>query len=64
MRELSKEMQKAGIIDELMEEALDDMDSEDVEKESEAQVCCGNTGLFSCNIGLFSSNIGLFWWGV
>jgi len=46
-----------------MEEALDDMDSEDVEKESEAQVCCGNTGLFSCNIGLFSSNIGLFWWG-
>jgi len=64
MRELSKEMQKAGIIDELMEEALDDMDSEDVEKESEAQVCCGNTGLFSCNIGLFSSTIGLFWWGV
>ena len=61
MRDLSKEMQKAGIIDELMEEAFDDMDSEEVEEESEAQVCCGNTGLFSCNIGLSSCYVGLSW---
>jgi len=38
MRELSKEMEKAGIIDEMMEEAFEDMDSEDVEEESAAQV--------------------------
>jgi len=36
-----------------MGEEFDDMNSEELEEESEVQVCCGNTGLFSCNIGLF-----------
>ena len=38
MRELSEEMAKAGIIDEMMEEAFEDMDPEDMEEESAAQV--------------------------
>ena len=38
MQELAKEMQKAELFDELVDEAFADMDSEDVEAESEGQV--------------------------
>jgi predicted DNA-binding protein len=38
MRELSKEMMKAGIIDEMIEETLESMEPEELEEEAQAEV--------------------------
>ena len=47
MQELSKEMSKAGIIDEMIEEAFEDMDDDELEEESSAQV----RGVCVCGCG-------------
>nr|KAG5693835.1 hypothetical protein BaRGS_004443 [Batillaria attramentaria] len=38
MRDMSKEMMKAGILEEMMEDAMDVMDEEEVEEEAEGEV--------------------------
>ena len=40
MTAMSKEMMKMGIIDELMDDAMESLDPEDIEEEVDAQVLC------------------------
>ncbi|ORZ18287.1 Snf7 family, partial [Lobosporangium transversale] len=49
MREMTKEMMKAGIIDEMLEETMESLDDEEVEEEAEEEV---NKVLFQITDGL------------
>ena len=45
MTAMSKEMMKMGIIDELMDDAMESLDPDDMEEEVDAQVNIGMTNL-------------------
>ena len=67
MTAMSKEMMKMGIIDELMDDAMESLDPEDMEEEVDAQVLCFIENKFHMNYRLKKSstksrraNLGLF----